>query len=418
MTEKNALVLRIGMTAIMTVWMAGSAMAADRISVGNSLHMEYDDNIAQSKTDKIDSVKVTNQISLTLAYPGEVSGVNARYHMIASWWEARKSNEWTFDHLVDFDWSRKLTPQLGLNVTDRFVRRDNSELIDEDGRTVVGESSYLYNSLSGAVNVGVTAQTLAVVSGRWQLLRYEDEGQAEREDYDIYAGGITLRNQYRRDAVLLGELRYEKTSYVDGGKTVDYSPVLPGAEGKGRRQIPDRSHSAIMGGVGLEQNFSPNLIGRASVGYMLKEFDAANTDNESAPYADAAVTIASDPRTRLTLGASYSLYQSSLLSFSTQRRTAFSASLGRDLTGQLSLYLAGTYVNSDYQAKTSVDTVRESEVREGSEDAVALSARAVYWVDRPRKNAIEAGWTFTDLNSDLRSDYTRNRYDVAWRIQL
>jgi hypothetical protein len=406
------------MVALLAAWIVGHAQAAETWSISNSLHVEYDDNITQTESDEVDSVKISNELTLSLlAYPGELSRVGLRYHVIATWWDERESDDWTFDHMVDFDWNQKLAPQLELNVTDRYIYRDNSELIDEDGRTVAGDASYNYNALNGAVNVGITANTLVAVAGRWQLLRYDDALEAEQEDYDIYAAGVTLRNQYRRDGVVLGELRYEQTEYVDGGKVVDYTLDLPGAPG-GQRRIPDRSHSAVFAGVGLEEIFNPKLSGRITAGCVMRDFDEANTDDETAPYADAAMTFTPSDRTRMTIGASYSLHQSSLLTFAAQRRAAVSASVSHDLTTRLSLNLSGTYVNSDYDKDLTVDTVEKETVRDGSEDAVAVAARAVYWVDRARKHALEAGWTLTDLSSDLRSEYTRNRYDVAWRIQL
>ena len=92
------------------------------------------------------------------------------------------------------------------------------------------------------------------------------------------------------------------------------------------------------------------------------------------------------------------------------------------MTARISLYLTGSYIDSQYKADQAVKTAYG--VRDGSEDAVQVSARATYKVNR--SNWLEAGWEFTDLSSGLKTDagasirdsYDENRVDVGWKTSF
>jgi hypothetical protein len=195
-------------------------------------------------------------------------------------------------------------------------------------------------------------------------------------------------------------------------------PGLAAAPGDDVSTIPDRGFQSLIAGVGVEQTFSPNLSGRATVGYMMKDLKAANAGDESSPYAEASATVSPSPDTSVTLAGGYSLYQSGILTYASQERASASLSVGHDLTTRLALRVAGSFINSEYKASSSVDTVAETSVRDGSEDIWVFSTRLVYRLDPARRHSIEAGWSHTTLSSDLREEFDRNRYDAAWRIQL
>lgn len=401
---------------------ASAREGASPFSLSNSLHLEYDDNIEQSAANKVDGFKVSDHVTLSLDQGLDQGFLGLSYQLVATWWEPREDNEFTFDHVLDARLDHRLSPSLSGVLQDKFLHRDSPEVLNPDGTVRRENSTYDYNTLHGAVSLNTTPNSRVDLSGRWQVLRYENDSVADREDYDMYSIGATVVSQVQRETSLLLEGRAERYDYPGAGKIADRDLALPGFQGGSadRRTIPDRSFDSYIGGVGVEQIFSPNLIGRVTAGYMFKDLKAANRDDESSPYAEGSLTLKPGGATTVTAMGSYSLYQSGVLTYASQERTSASLTIGHDFTPRLTGIVAGSYANSDYSAPTSVKELSENLVADGSEQILVFSARAIYRLDPSRRHSVEAGWSYTKLDSDfaVREEFDRNRYDVAWRIQF
>lgn len=396
---------------------------ASPFSLSNSLHIEYDDNMEQTATNKVDGFKVSDQIMLSLDQGLDQGFFGLSYQLVATWWEPRDDEEFSFDHVVDARLDHRLSPSLGAILQNKFIHRDSPEVLNPDGTVRRENSTYNYNTLHGSLSLNATPNSRVDLSGRWQLLQYEDDSVADREDYEMYSVGATLVSQVQRETSLLLEGRAERYDYPGAGKIAARDLALPGLQAGSavdRRTIPDRSFDSYIGGVGIEQIFSPNLIGRVTVGYMFKDLKAANRDDESSPYAEGSLTLKPGGATTVTAMGSYSLYQSGVLTYANQKRTAASLSIGHDFTPRFTGVVAGSYANSDYSAPSSVNTLPENRIDDASEQVMVFSARAIYRLDPSRRHSVEAGWSYTKLDSDfvLREEFDRNRYDVAWRIQF
>ena len=137
------------------------------------------------------------------------------------------------------------------------------------------------------------------------------------------------------------------------------------------------------------------------------------TGSRSSPYADASLTVAFTPATRLTAGAGYAMTEAGVYPYVNQTRLSSFASLAHDFTARLSAYASASYVTGDYDEE---ETLVEGDYPGGSEDYVQFSARASYKIGN--RNWIEAGWHYVDLSSDLREEFDRNRIDIGWRTEI
>jgi hypothetical protein len=223
-------------------------------------------------------------------------------------------------------------------------------------------------------------------------LRYDENDVAETEDYDINAGGLTLRHQVFKKTVLAAELRYEAIEY-------DYD-------------IEDRGSENQYFGGAIEQIFSPSLVGSLRAGYHEKQFNEDTIDDAEEPYFDASLTFLPSPRTRLSAGAGYSLFEADVFPFASQDRTLAFASIAHDLTAKISLYASGSYQLSEYDAEQSV----VDGVQGGDEEVYQFGARTSYKIGR--NNWLELGWQYLDLQSDVREEFDRNRVELGWRTQI
>jgi len=376
----------------------GVGSAANRFQVVNRLRFEYDDNIYQEETDTDDSFKIIEEIEFLVNFSFTRTFVSVRYRPNYVWWEKREPDDDDLNHDVDLVLNQTFSPRVTFSLTDTLRRGQIPESVD-DGRIVRENDDFTYNALNGTLGLLVHPKTKVEAAGRYLLLRYDNEDIAATEDFDLYVAGLSLRHQMLPETTLIGELRGEEVEY----------------EG------PDRGSQSYYAGGGLEQIFTPNLLGSVRGGYQKKEFNDDVVGSEDSPYADLAVTFLPSPATRLTANVGYSLFETDVYPYASQQRTLFAASLAHDLTARISMYLSGGYTIGDYSADQSIEP---GAVTDGQEELIQVSARATYKLNR--SNYLELGWQYQDFDSDvaysgggdIRVSYERNRIDAGWKIEF
>ena len=400
--------------------MAGSAWAAEGeqpFHAESFLRLGYDDNVTYAEDNKIDTFFIREEVTLSFDKTYETGFLGLRYRPTVDWYEdlgGDSETEWT--HMVDLNWNQMLGRRLSLGVTEAFMKYDRSEVVDGDGVIRQANYGYSYNTVAGTLSAVLTPAVRLSGSVRNQILRYDEEEIARREDYDIMSYGLSLGSQAGKSTTVFVDGSVDDMTYDGSGDT--QTVFLPGY-GDYVDEIPNRDAMTYSAGVGVERIFSPNLMGRLRAGYMMKDMDAANQSDDDSPYGEASVTIIPAPTTRITLAGSYSLYQSGLDTYASQTRTTFSASLAHDLTAKITLSLIGNYYLSDYKAENAVDLVSSASVEDGSEDSASVGARVSYRINR--NNWVDAGYSFSSFNSDFTGrsqDVQRNRVDVGWKVRM
>ena len=384
--------------------MTGVAQAVgekNAFQVNNRLRFEYDDNIYEAETNKTDSFKIIEEVEILVNFSLQRTFVSLRYRPSYVWWDKREPDNKDLQHEFDFVLNQTFTPRLTLSIIDT-LRRGLSPEIEEAGSIVRENQDFFYNTINGTLGVVLRPATRLEASGRYVALRYDNDNVATNDDFDLVVGGLSLRQQVVAETTLLGDLRVEKVTYDNS----------------------DRNSQTISGGVGVEQIFSPNLLGNLNVGYQGKTFESDDLGSETTPFGDVGLTFLPSPATRLSLGAGYSLYEADVFPYASQKRAQVYASLAHDVNARLSLYLSGGFTRGDYKADNSVRTDGEITVKDGHEDIFLGSFRVTYKIGK--SNWLEAGWQYQDFKSglkyindeDLRVSYTRNRVDLGWRIQF
>lgn len=372
--------------------MAGVAWAADEtrsFQVSNRLRFEYDDNVYETKDNTQDSFNIVEEIEFLVNLNLPQSFVGLRYRPTFTWWSDREPDDTDFHHDLDLTLSHNFTERFSVTLKDSLLIAEQAQEIDR-GTVVRDNNDYIYNIADGKATYQLSRGTRAEVGYRNTILQYDDSEVGDTEDYMINAGGVTLRQQVFKKTVLSGEYRYEAIDY-DG---------------------PDRGSESHYVGGGVEQIFSPNLVGNLRAGYQMKQFNDDTIDDASDPYADATLTFLPSPRTRVTAGAGYSLFEADVYPFASQDRTVTFLSLAHDLTAKISVYASGSYQLSTYNADQSI----QDGVEGGDENIYQFSARTSYKINR--NNTVELGWNYLDLRSEVREDFDRNRIELGWRTQI
>lgn len=375
------------------------AERAKPYQIQNRLRVEYDDNIYQETKDENDSWKIIEEVifQLNVRYL-EQSHLSLRYRPSYVYWFDREPDKSDLNHDLDVVLNHKFSPRLSLSLVETLRRGELPELVD--GNILVREKDdFWYNTFNATLGIGVRPNSRLDVAGRYVLLRYDDDTTADTEDFDLFVGGLTWRQQWLPETALLLELRGEEIEY----------------EG------PDRGSQSLFAGVGVEQMFSPKIVASARGGYQRKEFNKSELGSEESPYGDVALTFLVTPDLRLSAGAGHSLFETDVYPFANQERSQIFGSIAYDATARLALYLTGSYTMGDYDASQAVE---QNVVKSGDEAYVQASARATYKINR--SNWLEAGWQFVDLDSDIRTvagdkyraSFQRNRFDVGWKTQF
>lgn len=395
MTLKRILVAVLAVSMLAPVWAEASSRS---YQLHNRLRLEYDDNIREAETDKSSSFKIIEEIELLVNFNLENTFISFRYKPSFVWWENRDEDSTDLHHDFDFILNHSFTPRLSLSIENTLRYAELPESI-ERGVVVRQRSDFLYNALVGTLAYQVTPVGRIETSARYNLLRYDSSEIAEVEDYDMFVYGLTYRHNLVQETAVMFDTRYE---------TIDYDEV-------------DRGSDSIQIGVGAEHMFSPNMLGNARLGYMHKSYNASAISSETAPYADLNMTVVPSPTTRVTFGAGYSLLEADIFPYANQERFRVFSGVAYDLTARTALNIVASYIYSKYDAADALPPelsglVDDFELTDGSENVIQISARLTYRLNR--SNWLEAGWQFSTMDSDLRSDFDRNRVSIGWKTQL
>lgn len=366
------------------------------LDIQNRIRFEYDDNIYETDTDKTDSFKIIEELELGITLDFQPTFITLRYRPSFSWWNDREPDDTDLHHDVDFVLNHEFSPRLSFGLKNVFRIAQQPEEIDR-GTVVHEEDDYTYNVTDANIDYQVAQRTHAILGGRYTLLRYDNDDVSSTEDYDIWAGGLTVRQSLSEFAELLADIRAESVGYTD---------------------LESRDSDSLYAGLGYEQMLGASFVGTIRGGVQQKEYNDDAIDDDTQPYVDGNVTYIFSPKTRFSLGAGYSMFEADVYPFANQDRTIAYASVAHDLTARISFFLTGSYQLSEYN---SDDIISEGadEVPEdygGDETVTQLGLRIAYQVNA--RNSIELNYQHMDLSSDVRDDFDRNRASVGWRLDI
>lgn len=364
------------------------------LTLGNRLRVEYDDNVYETTKDKTDSFKIIEEIELGITLNFNPTFISLRYRPSFTWWSDREPDDTDLHHDFDVVINHRFSPKVSVGVKNTLRLAEIPEAIDR-GVTIRENDDYLYNVTDANIDYMLLPRTHAVIGGRYTILRYDQDDVAETEDYDIWAAGITLRHKLSELTQLMLDYRRESISYDAGDRDSDSDYV----------------------GLGIEHALGASFVGNLRGGYQRKDFESTALDSESSPYVDATITYIHSPRTRLSLGGGFSMFESDVYPFASQDRTLLFASLAHDLTAKISVYLTGSHQRSEYSGETALPTdVGVPKSFSGKEYINQGGLRFAYRVNS--RNSLELNYQYIDLESDLRDDFDRNRVSLGWRLDI
>ncbi len=401
--------IRFLIVAGLLLALTGSVIAdsdASTFRLNNRFRLSYDDNIYQVDKDSVTgreptgSMRIVEELEMLVNMNLERTYLGLRYRPTVIWYDRREPNTADFMNDLDLNFIHNFSPILSLSLADTLQAGQLPELTD--GEYVVREDDdNYYNSAIATLSYDMLPETRLDMSARYITLTYDTDSPAkENNDYYSIVGGLTLRQQLASRSTVMGDLRYQTLTYNKAS------------------EVNNRDAKTMFIGFGLEQTFSPQLLGNIRAGASRREYDDDAFDDSSQPYGELSMTFMPTPATRLTGAASYSIKESDVTRYMSQDRTYFSLSAAHDFTAKWSFYASGAYTLNAYDADYAMQTAELPPLTDADENSYLLSMRLSYQINRI--NWLEAGWQFVKLDSEVqgREEYTRNRIDIGWKIQL
>jgi hypothetical protein len=410
----------------------GSQEATKPWSISASLRGFYDDNYSTSpKWLERDSLgfEVAPSASLNLIRDQTALGLSYAYSM--RWYEDRDDagmSSADHTHQVNGKLSHAFTPRFKLDLSDSFVYAQEPTLIETDGvrsAFLRGDGDVMRNHALGSFSAGITENLTAVLGYGNEWYDYEDDGFNSRSavlDRMEHLASINLRAVVLPKTVLVGGYQYEIVDYSSSDSIGDpFNPAL-------RFNAEERNSTSHYFYGGVDQALTPTLNASLRAGAQLTEYDDLNRilllnpsldDSRWSPYVDANATWLYTPGSYAQLGVRHQRAQTDVGFVSTG--ALFSPNLDAESTsvyGSVS-HRIGAFIASaiaSYQMST-YDVERGDEFQD---DYFMAGVNLVYEINRFL--ALEAGYNFDDLSSDLDEDsarefrsFSRNRVYVGVR---
>lgn len=374
---------------------AAFAVQERSIRVQNTVRVGYDDNVYQ-ESDKEGSAFITDIINLS----GKLT-FSSRSDMLLYW-------QPEFRYRLDADPKTVTYQDLYLRLNHAISQRTFLQLSDRfryqerDGQAGDVQRSnlnFLENNLMGSLDFTLNSLSQIRVGAGYEFRIWDDEnyGQGiQNNDYDqIQANGTYIR-----------ELRPNTTQGILGLNYMDHT--YDGSRG-GFDSI------TLFGGV--DQNFSPNIIGNARVGYTSSDIDNGGgvSSDSSAPFLQAGLEVNPTARTSFTGSLGYSLKYANNSLYNAQEAFNLGLGLRHDLTGKISLSASVAYIYSLYNADYEITG---GTIGDAQDDYLTFNLRGSYQINR--NNFVDAGYRFNNRDSDsiYLNEYDRNVIDIGWRLRL
>lgn len=384
-------------------------------SVSATLRGFYDDNYATSTSaNKRDSFGVMIRPSVSYSLPLDNTSLGLQYTFGATWYQDRakindQNNAWDMSHQLAAFLDHNFSDKTALHVMNSFVISQEPELLQSGPLAVPYRTEGDNIRNHGEINFnGTLTQKFKYVLG-YQNTYYDYENEGGNE-FQPSLSAILDRFEHRGVGKLL--LQAGPKSVLSLGYTysqVDYTsdePIraVPFATSENRN---NRGHAIH---VGLDQNFTKDLLFSVLVGAQRTEYNDPLNDDTTTPYISAKLAYTYRPGSTFTLGYTHSRNQTDVLSpiiggplegqlTTDAESSVIYASLSHRFNAKVTGILQGQWQNSEFNGG-NVD---------GQKDTFVDISGALVYRFNPHLTG-EVGYSFSQLTTDIAlRDYERNR---------
>jgi hypothetical protein len=384
----------------------GQAVNPVRFSV--SALARATDNRDAVGEDETDNVDYYVRPKLELVYETEASRLDVHYIPAYRFRTEPGDNqdESTWEHDFGLAASRAVSTRLRLRLNAAVIVQDDPE-IEEGGITVRGDQSYVRSVVKAGFNVDVMEYSNLDISVDNRIKSYDEDLVARVSDEESTTFAAAHRHQMTTTLRSLLTGSYSLYSY-------DSASAL------------ERDFTSGMAAIGLENSFTPNLLGAISVGAQTREYDDDGLDSDTAPYAHASLEGLLGENARVGGSLGLGVRDSDAYPFASQEYSELRGFMDASLSAKLKLRVSATYRVSTYDADniptgaTSADAAAISpDVYSGSSaDETTVVGDAELTFVATENATIFVGLRVEDIDSDVGQSYTKNTGRIGVTVSL
>ncbi|MBN1917044.1 MAG: outer membrane beta-barrel protein [Verrucomicrobia bacterium] len=367
--------------------------------------IEYDDNIFTEETDPVEQWKLVIEPKLDLHILRETTYLGLSYQYSLQIYEDRDPDT-DQSHDASLTFNHKFSERVELRVRDRYRRMFEPELVEATvtdevaGERVVTRrlrNDRDYNIFSPTVIVGVTPKLNGSVTYENVWVDYEDPEVSISGDYMQNSGSLAGNYILSQQTYLTFFYRYQDIDY-DSDET----------------KVDSTSNIASIGGT---HRFSPTLSGTLQVGVERRTFadftrtaedgteERITDQTQTAPYISASIRAPLSETISTEVGYSYRIEETTEAAFLSQELQSVYLAVSQSFTDRFSTTFNATLDFSEF----SIDEARFPETQ-STFDEQSIAFALVFRYAISSNWHVEAGWRFTDVDSDFpRQSYRRNR---------
>lgn len=329
--------------------------------------------------------------------------------------------------------NHSVSPRLLLRLSE-YYRSGEKSGSDVNQPTKNGRYNYFNNRIEGSADYVLTDKDRLNGSVYHDILRHDQA--IDNLDTTTIGAGLTWSRELspQRTFATLNlrpsRVNYDNLQKDSSGAYTDTNSTLHSVS---TVYTTDQSfYDATEMTIGLNHTFNTEWQGHAEVGatYVQRNFsDSIFTDittnsytattnhvsNESTidPLFRVGLVYSPSPRTRLTGDISSTYKASDSDKYGGQTATELIFGAQHDITAKLMAKATVRFVNTKYGATDAVDGTSKDK----TDDRMDAELRLTYKLNR--MHFLEAGVRHSELSSDdANSDWTENRVDVGWRVEL
>jgi hypothetical protein len=293
-------------------------------------------------------------------------------------------DESSLQHDLKLEFARDITERIRFRVYEQFRVQDDPQI--EEGSTVTrGDQSYVRNVLEGGINFDILQYSNLDVLLRSVIKRYDDDAIATTSDED--ESTLRLEHRYQLTRTLRSLLSGSFSAYTyDSGAPVE------------------RDFSVLALALGVENSFTPNLLGGIRIGGQACEYSDSSLDGEVSPYARLSIEGLAGESIRLGTTLDHGVRDSDVYPFVSQEYTQLRGFAHARLGSRCALRGSATYRVSSYDEDDLPATATPA-VREGDETTIVGDLE--FSVTPVSMLALFTGLRVEDIDSDVGQSYTK-----------
>ena len=372
-----------GVVVTSTTWVV-AAFEGQPVLFSVNAAVEATDNRDATAQDKQSNVDVFLRPRIELRLDTGMTFVSALYEPSLRYRTEAGDDQNDFDvlHRLELALRHSLTERARVRVSNTFLKIEDPR-IEEGGAILRTDRSYILNTARAGLNYHLGRVSNLDLLLHNQIRRYDDDLMANLSDKDETGAQLEFRH------TLLPTVRFLATGAYR----------MYGYESEGLRS---RDFDTVIGSLGLEYLFTPQVIGSVSAGLQSRSYDDNLFESDDNVYIATELSGTLPPDVRMGVLAGLGVRDADVFPYPSQEYQEVRGYADMNVTPHLVLRVAATYRLSKYDAYPQIA------LPGGDEDVLVMDAQLTYRL--METVSVMCGHRFEDVSADdnLSGSFTRN----------